>query len=337
MDSIDRSLLNLMQTNFPISTQPYLDLANQVGITEEEAWKRTNALRENGIIRRLGGVFDSHRLGYQSTLCSAKVPEDKIEILRDMLMKVPGVTHNYLRNHQYNIWFTLIAPSQQEVDKILTRVKGLIGRDEVYSLPALRVFKINVNFDFHLEDSKVSGMDYNSNPRKAALGAFDVRPSPYPMEEKDKELVRGLQGDIPMSLTPFAEIAAELGWKEEDLLDRAKNLLENRVIRRFGAVLRHQKAGFTSNAMGVWQVPEEQVAEIGKVMADFREVSHCYQRPTLADWPYNLFTMVHGRSREECERVMKKIAEKTGINDYSMLFSIKELKKSSMQYYMEEE
>lgn len=337
MDSIDRSLLNLMQTNFPISTRPYLDLANQIGITEEEAWKRVNALRDNGIIRRLGGVFDSHRLGYKSTLCAAKVPEDKIEILSDMLMKVPGVTHNYLRNHQYNVWFTLIAPSQQEVDKILTKVKELIGREEVYSLPAIRVFKINVDFDFSLEEPRASGMEYNYKLRGTAPGAFDVKPSPYPMEEKDKELVRGLQGDIPRSLTPFAEISAELGWEEEQLLDRTKNLLENRVIRRFGAVLRHQKAGFTANAMGVWQVPEEQIGKIGEIMTTFREVSHCYQRPALADWPYNLFSMIHGRSRDECERIMRKIAQKTGINDYDMLFSIKEFKKSSMQYYMEEE
>ena len=341
MDFIDRSLLNLVQTDFPIATRPFLDLAEKVGVTEEEAFQRINALRENGIIRRLGGVFDSHRLGYKSTLCAAKVPEDKIALLRDTLMKIPGVTHNYLRNHQYNVWFTLIAPSQAKVEKVLGQVRELIGREDVYSLPAIRVFKINVDFDFNLHESKVkdrgpSSKEVSSYPEKAPIGSFDIKPTPYPMEEKDKELVRGLQGDIPNSLTPFKEIAAQLGWQEEELLEGTKNLIKNKVIRRFGAVLRHQKAGFTSNVMGVWQVPEEQIGEVGKIMATFREVSHCYQRPALVDWPYNLFTMIHGRSREECEETMARIAQETGVKNYAMLFSLKELKKTSMQYFMED-
>lgn len=351
MDFIDRSLLNLVQTDFPIATRPYLELAEKVGVTEEEAWQRINALRQNGIIRRLGGVFDSHRLGYKSTLCAAKVPEDKIDLLKDTLMKIPGVTHNYLRNHEYNIWFTLIASSQVKVEQVLGQIKELIGREDVYSLPALRVFKINVDFDFNLVETKakdrgVCSKEASSNelisnelssyPVKAPVGSFDHKPTPYPMEDKDKELVRGLQGDIPNSLTPFKEIAAQLGWQEEELLERTKNLLKNKVIRRFGAVLRHQKAGFTSNAMGVWQVPEEQIGEVGKIMAAFREVSHCYQRPALVDWPYNLFTMIHGRSREECEETMARIAQETGVKNYAMLFSLKELKKTSMQYFMED-
>ncbi|SHN77719.1 AsnC family transcriptional regulator [Desulfitobacterium chlororespirans] len=337
MDALDRALLNIVQTDFPVTSRPYETLAGLTGTTEEEAWQRIQRFRQEGVIRRLGGVFDSHRLGYKSTLCAARVPEDKIQILADLLMELPGVTHNYLRNHEYNIWFTLIATSQKEVEKILTTIKGLIGTDEVYSLPALRLFKISVDFDFNAEEQ--AGEQRHSeececssdNPRGSQ------KLDPYPVNDVDKLLIRELQGNIPESLAPYAEIAAKLMWQEEKVLRQTRALVDNQVIRRFGAVLRHQKAGFTANAMGVWQVHEAEAEAIGKVMASFREVSHCYQRPMLKDWPYNLFTMIHGRSEAECGEVMARIAQATGIKDYAMLFSIKELKKSSMQYYREED
>lgn len=335
MDVLDCSLLNIVQTAFPIADRPYQTLAGLTGTKEKEVWQRIQSFRQEGIIRRLGGVLDSRRLGYKSTLCTAKAPEDKIRILADLLAGIPGVTHNYLRNHEYNIWFTLIVPSQKEAEKTLTFIKEMVGTEAIYALPAIRLFKIRVDFDLNLKKE----MD---DPSKAGAGSSLITPgpqqlTPYFVDEEDKMLIRELQGNIPESLTPFAEIAKKLAWDEQKVLLQTQNLVREQVIRRFGAVLRHQRAGFTANAMGVWQVPVEKAEETGKVMASFREVSHCYQRPTLADWPYNLFTMIHARSKEECGAIMAKISKATGIKDYSMLFSIKELKKSSMRYYMEED
>lgn len=350
MDDLDRSLLNIAQTSFPIEVRPFLVLAKLAGTTESEAWQRIQDLRQEGIIRRIGGVFDSHRLGYKSTLCAAKVPEDKIQPLTELLLSIPGVTHNYLRSHSYNMWFTLIAPSILEVEKTLDRVRDVLGSSEVYSLPAIRLFKIRVDFDFSDKDQLSQQDDLNlhdghqddtleSAPSIISPGSWsrDEKPEPYPVDELDKEIIRALQGDLPPSLTPFADIAQELEWDEESLLDRTRKLFKAGLIRRFGAVLRHQKAGYTANVMGVWQVPEEKAEETGKIMARFREVSHIYQRPTLPDWPYNLFTMIHGRSLEECQEVMAKISQATGIEDKDMLFSLKELKKSSMKYFIEED
>lgn len=341
MDDLDRSLLNTVQTAFPVEARPYRVLAKLTGTSEQVAWQRIQALRQEGIIRRLGGVFDSHRLGYKSTLCAAKVPEEKIQALAKLLLGIPGVTHNYLRSHKYNMWFTLIAPSQLEVEKTLDQVKAVLGSSEVYSLPATRLFKIRVDFDFTGETELDSQQDQNSQQDQELLtpGSWSngQKPEPYPVDEQDKELIRVLQEDLPESLTPFANIARELGWDEESVLNRTLKLLNAGLIRRFGAVLRHQQAGFTANAMGVWQVPEDKAEESGKIMSTFREVSHIYQRPTLPDWPYNLFTMIHGRSIEECQAVMEKISLATGIKDRDMLFSLKELKKSSMKYFMEED
>ncbi|MDR3585307.1 MAG: AsnC family transcriptional regulator [Desulfosporosinus sp.] len=338
MDSTDRALLNAIQNHFPIALHPYQSLGEAVGTTEEDAYKRIQRLRQEGIIRRLGGVFDSRRLGYYSTLCTSKVSEEKIPVLAKLLEGIPGVTHNYIRNHEYNVWFTLIARSQVVAESILQNIREVSGVSEVFSLPATRLFKINVNFDFDLSDEDTSEEEGIDTFGDADLrGAHKGNVSPYDLSNEDIALIQILQGNLPDSQTPFTVLAERLQWQVDVVISIASRLLEEKVIRRFGAVLRHQKAGFVANAMGVWQVDPERAAEVGETMARFKEVSHCYQRPTLPDWPYNLFTMVHGRTAEDCGDVMKKISLATGVKTYSMLFSTAELKKSSMQYFLEDE
>lgn len=333
MDSTDRALLNAIQNRFPIEVHPYQILGWSLATTEEDAFQRIQRLRQEGIIRRLGGVFDSRRLGYYSTLCTAKVPEEKIPTLAKLLEEIPGVTHNYIRNHEYNAWFTLIARSKAVAESTLQNIRDVLGVSEIFSLPATRLFKINVNFDFDLshEDTDVSLEDADLDMQKPKDSSL------YELNSEDIALIRVLQGNLPDSMTPYSVLAENLRWQVDDVISIAKRLLEAEVVRRFGAVLRHQKAGFVANAMGVWQVDPEQAAEVGEIMARFKEVSHCYQRPTLPDWPYSLFTMIHGRTAQDCGDVMKRISRATGAKTYSMLFSTAELKKSSMQYFLEEE
>lgn len=340
MDAMDRALLNSIQNLFPIAVKPYQDLAETVGTTEEEAFKRIQQLRKEGIIRRLGGVFDSRRLGYYSTLCTAKVPAEKIPLLTELLEKIPGVTHNYIRNHEYNSWFTLIARSESVAERIIQTIRDKLGIKDVFNLPATQLFKINVNFDLSEEDgAEDTSLEEDSGlAQKADLNARSEKAvSPHELTDRDIALIQVLQGNLPDSKTPFVELANHLQWSVDEVISCIQKLLEAKVMRRVGAVLRHQKAGFVANAMGVWQVKPEQAAEVGKIMACFKEVSHCYQRPTLPDWPYTLYTMIHGRTEEDCADVMKRISLATGITTYSMLFSTAELKKSSMQYFLEEE
>lgn len=342
MDAIERKLLNLVQGHFPIHPQPYRILGEVLGLSAEETFAKIQHLYQLGVIRRLGGVFDSRRLGYFSTLCTAKVPEDKVSFVAELLAEITGVTHNYLRNHAYNMWFTLIAPSEERAESILQGIREAAGI-EVFSLPALKVFKIRVDFDLTDEDlvnsaseayvdreelsDLTDGLDSGLKSATSSSGWFDT----------DRPLIRVLQKDLPHVLYPFRELARQLDWSEAKVLKRTESMLEQGAIRRFGAVLRHQKAGFLANAMGVWEVEDALVQKAGEEMARFREVSHCYQRPTLPDWPYNLFTMIHGRTPEDCHRVVEEIAKETGISRYAMLFSLAELKKSSMEYFMEED
>ena len=151
--------------------------------------------------------------------------------------------------------------------------------------------------------------------------------------ELDKKIIQVIQGDLPIDPRPFAVMAESIGIAEEEFVERVKVLKEEGIIRRFGATLRHQEAGFSSNAMVAWIVPETRIQEVGKIMAGFREVTHCYQRPPQKDLKYNLYTMIHGEDREACHQIAERMSKRSGIKDYTLLFSEKEFKKTSMQYY----
>jgi len=155
------------------------------------------------------------------------------------------------------------------------------------------------------------------------------------LSELEKQVVRELQSDIPLVPEPYRLIAEKLGISEQQLLEIIANLIDRGIIRRFGAALRHRNLGFRANAMVVWSVPEDQIAEIGPKMSEFKEVTHCYQRPSRPGWPYTLYTVLHGLTRQECQAKAQIIAQKTGVHNYQLIYSTKELKKSSMQYFMD--
>lgn len=154
-----------------------------------------------------------------------------------------------------------------------------------------------------------------------------------PFSEKELAILKKVQGDIPLSLSPFADIAQEIGVSEEKVLNLLKDLKAKGYIRRFGATLRHQQAGYDQNAMVAWKVPASRVEEVGKLFASRKEITHCYERITKAAWPYNLYTMIHATSEEECRAIIEELSRLTGIKEFEVLESIKELKKTSMEYF----
>ena len=156
---------------------------------------------------------------------------------------------------------------------------------------------------------------------------------PMKLSVEDKKLIRLIQGDLFLSRTPFEPLAQQLGWGEKELLQRVNDFRRLGLIRRFGAILRHQIAGYRGNAMVVWKVPEDQIVRIGRAMVSFAAVSHCYYRPSFPEWPFNLYTMVHGRSEEDCRLAARKISQAVGVKGYRLLFSQREHKKSSMRYF----
>jgi len=153
------------------------------------------------------------------------------------------------------------------------------------------------------------------------------------LTELEKKIIASLQGTLSITHRPYLEISEKLGIDENEFLKTLKSLCDRGIIRRFGATLRHQKSGFSANAMGAWQVDEDRIDEVGKKMASFREVTHCYRRNPAEGWPYNLYTMIHGADEEACRKIAQKMSEKAQVETYTLLFSRKELKKTSMQYF----
>ncbi|MBI4799353.1 MAG: Lrp/AsnC family transcriptional regulator [Desulfarculus sp.] len=153
------------------------------------------------------------------------------------------------------------------------------------------------------------------------------------LDALDKRIIARLQGDLPLEPRPFAALAAELGLSEAQVVERVARLERDKIMRRFGATLRHQQSGFPANVMVAWRVPEERVDEVGEKLASFRRVSHCYWRRACADFPYNVFSMVHGKSEDECRELVEEMAQAVGGIEHELLFSVEELKKTSMQYY----
>lgn len=153
----------------------------------------------------------------------------------------------------------------------------------------------------------------------------------------EKKILASLQGDIPIVANPYEILAKEIGISEEEFITTLQSLCDRKIIRRFGATLRHQKSGFSANAMGAWVVPEDRIEEVGQLMAQFSEVTHCYRRNPTLEFPYNMYTMIHGSSEENCHETARRVSEKTKISTYTLLFSRKELKKTSMSYFLDED
>ena len=286
--------------------------------------RRVKRLKEERIIRQISAIFDSRALGYHSSLAALKVEPSRVDEAASVVSKHKSVSHNYLRNHEYNLWFTLTVPPgkdlQDEVDRIAGEAQALSAR----LFPTVKLFKIGVAFDMLTEEA--------SSTAVVGTGRSSASMEKLVCDE-DTEVVRELQNDLDVAPKPFEPMARRLGMDEEELLDRAKELILRGVMRRYAAVLRHREAGFAANAMVAWNVPEDRVEEIGRLMAVHSAVSHCYQRPTYPDWPYSIFTMIHGRSKEDCEEVAKQLSSETGITDYVLLFSSKEYKKERVRYF----
>ncbi|MCL1891158.1 MAG: Lrp/AsnC family transcriptional regulator [Coriobacteriia bacterium] len=332
LTELQKELLSVIQSGFPVSQRPYGELAEKLGITENEAYASIDELRKGGVIRRLGAIFDSYKLGYRSTLCAIAVPNEQVEEVAAHISSYPNVTHNYLRENRYNVWFTLIAPSEQRIEEILAEIAESTSIDDILNLPAIRLFKIRVDFDF---TGKRSVREEKLPVLKPALSAA------IKATEEEKALVRLLQADLPAGLTPYKELAQKLteqgfSCDEAWVLKTTETWVNERVIRRLGAAIKHHKTGFTCNAMGTWTVPEEKLDELGPIMASFKEVSHCYQRPSTPTWTANTYTMIHGKSKDECEAVAQRIQEATGLDAPVLLYSTKEFKKTSMSYFAEE-
>jgi DNA-binding Lrp family transcriptional regulator len=329
LDEADKRLLNLLQGSFPIAPRPYAHVAELAGLPEQEVLTRTKRLVDERIIREITPIFDTRVLGYSSMLVAAKVDPENPWRAAKLINSHPGVSHNYLRDHDFNIWFTIATEpdSPLGLDGTLDVLQRLTGAESVRQLPTLRLFKIRMDLE----------MEKGTDALAAAAEVADHKePEAIDLSDRDVAVIRATQGPMDVVAEPFAAAAAELGVSQPELLDHLESMRERRALRRVAAILFHRRAGFSANGMGVWKVPDDRILELGPRMASFRGISHCYQRPTYADWPYSVFTMAHGRSKEECDAILDSIAEDTGIDERRTLYSSTEFKKCRLRYFTDE-
>ena len=319
---MENELLYEMQNAFPMVERPFKALAEKLGSTEEEVIALVQKLKDEKIIRQTSAIFDTKRLGYKSSLVAFKVPEEKIDKAAEIINAHPGVSHNYLRNHDYNIWFTMaVSPdSKLGLERTIQILKEQTGAEDAIILPTLKMFKISVK------------MDTTGNRAKKEK-VKKVAHKEIMLTAKHVAVIKALQKDIEVVKEPFKALTERLSLDYEQIFAIANELKEAGVMRRFATILNHRKAGFGANAMSVWAVPEEKGEEIGRQMAEFSAVSHCYLRPSYPNWPYNLFAMVHAKTQEECDTLIEEMAKESGLTEYGKLYSTREFKKQRLVYF----
>jgi siroheme decarboxylase len=325
MDETDKKLLNDIQWVFPLVDRPYAEIAAKHGLSEDEVMRRISVLKSLGLIRQINAIFDTRRLGYKSALIAFAVKPDKLDAVADKINEHPGVSHNYERNHEYNMWFTLAVPPGEEMKDELDRMAALDGVVKYRLLPTLKMYKIGVKLDMVNEDAQ------KPEPTEEVK---ELNPDRLEITERDKEFVRELQKDLQVVKEPFREMAENLGITTQQLFGKAKEYESIGLMRRFAAILRHRDAGFVANGMVVWHVPEDRVDDVGFKLAAYPQVSHCYRRPIYPDWQYNVFSMIHARTLDAAEKMAGEMSEMIGVSDYKILFSSREFKKERVKYFV---
>ncbi len=332
LEAVDRELLNAVQWDFPLTPRPYAALGERLGLTEPEVRAHVAHVKDLGVLRQLSAIFDTRALGYGSALVAAKIDPARVDDAAAVVSAHPGVSHNYKRNHAYNLWYTIAVPPGDSLTDHVDALHRESGALVTRRLPTLKLYKIGVKLDMTGQtaaDARTEVLEHERPERREHMDA------PV-LSDLEIAAIRIVQEDLPLVERPFAAQAERIGCDEAQVLAMLASFKERKLMRRFAAVMNHRSAGFKANAMGVWAVPDDQLEEIGQAMASFALVSHCYRRPTYDDWPYSIFTMVHGKNAAECEATIAAVHDATGIDEYALLWSVKEYKKTRVRYYTDD-
>ena len=317
-----QEILSRIQKKFPLTAKPFAVIADELDMSEDEVLKILQEEKKANIIRQTSAIFDTKRLGYKSSLVAFKIAPQNIESAVEIINAHPGVSHNYERNHDFNIWFTMaVAPdSLLGLDKTIELLAKLTEADDYIMLPTLKLFKINVKLN-------TTGKDEKKEKVKKVIHK-DIE-----LTQLHHDIIMRAQYDIEFVSEPFKKIIDELNIDYETFFTILQELQDAGVMRRFASILNHRKAGFNANAMVVWDVDEADGEAIGEKAAAFSAVSHCYLRPKYPNWPYNLFTMVHGKTTEETNSIIEDIAKEIESKEHMPLYSSREFKKVRIEYF----
>ncbi|ELY64987.1 siroheme decarboxylase subunit beta [Natrinema versiforme] len=329
IDDVDAALIDGYQSGFPIDERPFRRVAADLGIDESTAVDRVRALRESGIVRRFGAVLNPPVIG-SSTLAAVRAPADRFDEVAAVINDYRQVNHNYARDHEWNMWFVVTAGSRDARDDILAEIEDRTGCT-VLNLPMLTDYYIDlefpvVNTDRFARESLADRTD-SSATRISETATGDLSPL-------EAELLLEIQNGFPLSATPYRDIAENVGYAVADVLEALERLRDTGCIKRIGCVVNHVVTGFDANCMVVWNVPDESLDEWGERAGGLPYVTLCYHRPRRPeqDWPYNLFTMIHGRDPAAVDEKIDELAADYLPVDHERLYSTETLKQTGARY-----
>lgn len=322
MDENKTKLIRAVQGGVPFVERPFAALAEKIGLDEETVISGLQELSDEGVLREISAVLEGSALGYDSALVAGTVPEEKLERAVEAINAHPTVTHNYLRGHEYNLWFTVAVPAEMDLERTLEFLADESGIEQFHPLRRTHTFKIGVNFD---PESLKNNTKVEVSKTTESVTVDKVAARKF----------RALQTPLSFVAQPFEILAEKARTTAKELLTFA-NKHKGGAIRRYVGTLRHRKLGVRENGMVVWNIPEDKIDEIGLQMAHAPEVSHCYARNAIEGFPYNVYSMIHGPSQESCREIAKELSEKSGCEDYAVLFSTKEFKKQRLRYFLPE-
>ncbi len=328
MNPLEHALLNDYQRDFPLQSRPFAQIGKVHNRDAGSILQLLEKLKKQGLITRVGPVFRPNTIGV-STLAAMKIPESELEAIAKLVSNYPEVNHNYEREHAYNLWFVVTASDQQHLEDTLLSIEKLTGI-AVMRLPLVREHHIDLGFKMPLH-----GKESSPAVKKRISIPITVTHSTQPDDAIQRQLIVAIQSGLPLVERPYAEIAEKLDIDEQEVMRRIEIMLTTGAIRRMGVVVRHHELGYRANAMLVWDIADERVNEVGEQLSTVDCITLCYQRPRhLPHWPYNLFTMIHGKERQSVEQRIEEIVQQYGLSDTprATLFSLRRFKQRGACY-----
>lgn len=329
LGDLERRFINQYQGGFPLLEQPFRTVAASLDCSERTLLDSIRHLLDTGLLSRFGPLYDAVKLGGGLTLAAMSVPEEQYEAVTARVNNYPEVAHNYRREHALNMWFVLATESPESIANTLNAIEQTTGI-KVFNFPKQHEFYVGLWLNLDV-DEQVNTVPV---PASVATSSTAAVTDHYEIDELDSRIIKSTQAGLPLVNCPYQVIADECGCSSLDVKQQLQNMLASGVIRRVGAVPNHYHLGLKANGMTVWDVPDENAVELGGKIGQLDFVSHSYLRPRhLPVWPYNLFAMVHGHTRDEVKDKAAAIATLLGNNceAYDILFSTAVLKKTGMR------
>ena len=317
-------LLNDYQHDFPLEPRPFESIAARLGVGQAEVLQSLARLQQQGTVSRVGAVFRPRSIG-ASTLAALAVAEDRLDEVAQMVSSYPEVNHNYQREHLYNLWFVVTAPDEVALQRVLKEIEERAGSKMLF-LPLVEDYHIDLGFD-------MTGCKRKSD--SFIESHTGVQQQPYLPSEQESRLIAAIQSGLPLVERPFAAVGETVAMLETEVIDGVKKLFRLGVIKRMGVVVRHHELGYRANAMVVWDIPDEEVSQLGSCLGKLEFVTLCYRRPRrLPAWRYNLFCMIHGHDREEVLARVEEMRQGCGLQHVAceVLFSTRRFKQCGARY-----